>query len=137
MASPPTSLSISAVLKIRDLRNLWIGQIVSIFGDFLAIFAILGIISFQYRGQGTMIDLVLIAYLLPFTFVSPIAGVFVDRWNVKRTMIASDLIRSMLCFALLFTTNVWQIYGILFALSTVSSFFMPAQSVAIRAMVPK
>ena len=137
MASPPTSLSISAVLKIRDLRNLWIGQIVSIFGDFLAIFAILGIISFQYRGQGTMIDLVLIAYLLPFTFVSPIAGVFVDRWNVKRTMIASDLIRSMLCFALLFTTNVWQIYGILFALSTVSSFFMPAQSVAIRAIVPK
>jgi MFS family permease len=137
MATPPTPLSIGAVLKIRDLRRLWIGQIVSIFGDFLAIFAVLGIVSFQYREDGTMISLVLISFLLPFTFVSPIAGVFVDRWNVKRTMIASDLIRSVLCFALLLTTNVWQIYGILFALSCVSSFFMPAQSVAIRSIVPK
>ena len=137
MATSPNSLSISAVLKIQDLRRLWIGQIVSVFGDFLAIFAILGIVSFQFRGQGVMINLVLISFLLPFTVISPVAGVFVDRWNVKRTMIASDLIRSVLCFVLLFTTNVWQIYGILFALSCVSSFFMPAQGVAIRTIVPK
>ena len=137
MAGPTTSLSIGAALKIRDLRSIWIGQIVSIFGDFLAIFAILGIVSFQYRGDGTKVGLVLISYLLPFTFVSPIAGVFVDRWDVRKTMIASDLIRACLCVALLFTTNVWQIYGVLFALSCVSSFFMPAQSVAIRTIVPK
>ena len=137
MASASVPLSFREVFKIRALRRLWIGQLVSVFGDFLAIFAIFAIISFRMHGTPTQVSLVLISYFLPFTFVSPVAGVFVDRWNVKRTMIASDLIRSLLCLLFMFTTNVWQIYALLFALSTVSSFFAPAQSVAIRSIVPK
>ena len=137
MSSAPLSLSFRQVLQIRALRRLWYGQIVSIFGDFLAIFAIFAIISFRMHGTATQVSLVLISYFLPFAFISPIAGVFVDRWNLKRTMIASDLIRAVLALALLFVTNVWQIYSILFALSTVSSFFLPAQQVTIRTVVPR
>src|ERR1700682_4274606 len=97
MASAITPLSFGAVLKIAGLRRLVIGQLVSIFGDFLAIFAIFSIISFRLHGTPTQVSLVLISYFLPFAFISPIAGVFVDRWNVKRTMIASDLIRGVVC----------------------------------------
>ena len=137
MATAPAPLSFGQVLKNQALRRLWIGQIVSIFGDFLAIFAIFAIISFRMHGTPTQVSLVLIAYLLPLAFISPLAGVFVDRWNVKRTMIASDLIRAVLCSFLLFATNPWEIYAILLALSTVSTFFIPAQSVTIRTIVPK
>lgn len=138
MASAPApSLSFKDVLKIQGMRRLWIGQLVSVFGDFLAIFAIFSIISFRMHGTATQVSLVLISYFVPFAFISPLAGVFVDRWNVKRTMIASDLIRAALCLLLLFVWNVWQIYAILFALSTVSTFFTPAQSVTIRTIVPR
>src|SRR5690242_17710870 len=137
MATAPASLSFGEVLKNPGLRRLWTGQIVSIFGDFLAIFAIFAIISFQMHGTATEVSLVLISYLVPFAFISPLAGVFVDRWNVKRTMIASDLIRGALCSLLLFVRHPWQIYAILFALSTVSTFFVPAQTVTIRTIVPR
>jgi len=78
-----------------------------------------------------------IAYMLPFVFVGPIAGVFVDRWPLKPTLISSDLIRSVLCVLLIPTTQVWQVYIVLAALSCVSAFFGPAQTVTIRSHVPR
>jgi MFS family permease len=51
-------------------------------------------------------------------------------------MIASDLIRAALIFLLVFAGNVTHICVILGALSTVSSFFAPAQSVTVRTIVP-
>src|SRR5438477_9522221 len=108
MATAPASLSFGEVLKNQGLRRLWTGQIVSIFGDFLAIFAIFAIISFRMHGTPTEVSLVLISFLVPFAFISPLAGVFVDRWNVKRTMIASDLIRAVLVFFLLLVSHPWQ-----------------------------
>ena len=75
--------------------------------------------------------------MLPQAFVGPAAGVFVDRWNLKRTMIGSDLIRALLVMGFIFSTQLWQIYATLILLSAVSSFFQPAQSIAIRCIVPK
>jgi MFS family permease len=62
--------------------------------------------------------------------------VFVDRWPLKPTLVASDLIRAVLAFLLIPSTAVWQVYLVLAALSCVSSFFGPAQQVTIRTHVP-
>ncbi len=78
----------------------------------------------------------MISYMLPMAFVSPPAGVFVDRWPVKPTMVSSDLIRAALILILLRSTSLWAIYGVLMALSAVSSFFVPAQTIGIRSVVP-
>jgi MFS transporter, DHA3 family, macrolide efflux protein len=75
--------------------------------------------------------------VLPLAIVAPPAGVLVDHWNVKRVMIASDLIRALLVLLLIFVTDVRQVCAIFAALSTVSSFFAPAQSVTLRTLVPK
>jgi len=74
---------------------------------------------------------------VPLALIGPIAGVFVDRWNVKRTLIASDLIRAVLALLLIFVRDLNEIYLIFLALSVVSSFFMPAQSVTVRTIVPQ
>ena len=130
-------LSFGDVLRIREVRRLWIAQIVSVFGDFLAVFAVFSVVTFQLHGTPTQVSMILVAYMLPLAVISPLAGVFVDKWNVKWTMIASDLIRALLILLLVFMrSNLSAIYGIFFALSTVSSFFMPAQSVAVRAIAP-
>ena len=124
------------VLQIRPLRRLWLAQLVSVFGDFLAIFAVYSIVTFQFHGTPTQVSLILISYLAPLAVISPLAGVFVDKWNLKLTMVASDLIRGVLVIMLLFARDLNSIYVIFFAISVVSSFFIPAQSVAVRTIAP-
>ena len=136
MATPAVPLSFRDVLRLRPVRRLWIAQIVSVFGDFLAIFAIIAFVTFNLHGTATQVGMVLVAFMAPFAVVSPIAGVFVDRWNLKRTLVLSDLIRGVLCVGLIFVHNIYAIYAILFTMSVVSSFFIPAQSVAVRTLVP-
>ena len=129
-------MSMKEVFALVPFRRLAMAQLVSTFGDFLALFAIFSIVSFRLHGSPAEVAGIMIAYMLPSGFVSPAAGVFVDRWNVKRTMIGSDLIRSVLILILIWSTSLWTIYGVLIALATVSSFFIPAQTIGIRSIVP-
>jgi DHA3 family macrolide efflux protein-like MFS transporter len=131
----PQNLTMAQVLKNPQFLRLWIAQMVSIFGDFVALFAVQIAITFRMHGTAKDVTGVMVAFILPMAVVGPVAGVFVDRWNPRVTMIASDLIRGGLIALLPFTTNLWQIYAVFFALSTVSSFFMPAQSVTLPILV--
>lgn len=125
------------ILRYQPFRTLWLAQFVSIFGDFLALFAVISLITFRLHGNAVQVTAVTIAYVLPLAIISPFAGVFVDHWNVKRVMIASDLVRAVLILLLVFVTDVTQICIIFAVISTVSSFFAPAQSVTIRTIVPQ
>lgn len=132
----PAQLSMREVLGLSGFKRLWLAQIVSILGDFLAIFGVINLITFKWHGTPLQVTNVLIAYSIPLAIVGPLAGVFIDRWNVKRTMIASDLIRAVLILGLVFVTRLEHIYVVFFLVSTVSSFFGPAQSVTLRTLVP-
>jgi len=135
-SAPAPTYTLKTVLKLKAFRTLWLAQFVSIFGDFLALFGVIALITFTWHRTAVEVTAVTIAYLLPMAIIGPIAGVFVDHWNVKRIMIASDLIRAGLIVGLVFATDVRQICVIFFVLSTVSSFFAPAQSVTLRTVVP-
>src|SRR5689334_15187444 len=137
MASPASTLTFGEVFRTPAFKRLWIAQLVSVFGDFLAIFAVFSIVTFQLHGTPVQVTMILVAFLTPLAIVSPIAGVFVDKWNVRWTMIGSDLIRGVLVIALIFVRDLWAIYTIFFLLATVSAFFIPAQSVALRSVVPQ
>jgi DHA3 family macrolide efflux protein-like MFS transporter len=134
--SLPAPLSMSAVLRIPIMRRLWYAQIVSTFGDFLALFAVIGVITFSLHGTPQQVTGLQIAYLLPIALLGVIAGVFVDRWPLKTTLVASDFTRCGLCLLLIFAHGMWSFYLILASISVVSSFFGPAQGVAIRSAVP-
>ena len=121
---------------LPSFRKLWMAQFVSIFGDFLALFGVISLITFRWHGNVMQVTYVSISYMAPLAIVGPVAGVFVDRWNVKRVMIASDAIRAVLSLMLVWTHNVWEVAAILFAISCVSSFFAPSQSVTVRTLVP-
>jgi DHA3 family macrolide efflux protein-like MFS transporter len=74
--------------------------------------------------------------MLPIAVLGVLSGVFVDRWPVKPTLVSSDVIRALLCIGLFFVHTVWGFYVVLAAISVVSSFFGPAQGVALRSAVP-
>src|SRR5947199_822725 len=135
-AGSPVPLSLRDVLKISGFKRLWLAQLVSILGDFLAVFGVINLITFKWHGTPLQVTNVMIAFIIPMAIVGPLAGVFVDRWNVKRTMIISDLIRAALILGLVFVTRMEQIYVLFFLVSTVSSFFGPSQSVTLRTLVP-
>jgi DHA3 family macrolide efflux protein-like MFS transporter len=135
-AAPAAPMSFRDVLRIDVMRRVWYAQVVSLFGDFLALFAVIAVVSFMMHGTANQITGVQIAYMLPIVLVGPVAGVFVDRWPLKPTLVASDLIRAVLAVLLIPSTALWHVYLVLAALSCVSAFFGPAQQVTIRTHVP-
>ncbi len=132
----PAPLSMGEVLRVPMMRRLWYAQIVSVFGDFLALFAVIGVLTFRLHATPQQVTGVQIAYMLPIAVLGVLAGVFVDRWPLKATMVSSDSIRAVLVLLLIFAHRPWHFYLILAAISVVSSFFSPAQGVAIRSAVP-
>ena len=132
----PEPLSLKQVLQFPIMRRLFYAQIVSVFGDFLALFAVINFLTFKIGASAGQVTNLQIAYLLPIAVLGVLAGVFVDRWPLKPTLVASDYLRSLLCLALLLATKTWHFYLILAAISVVSSFFGPAQGVVIRSAVP-
>jgi MFS family permease len=124
------------VLAIAPLRRIWYAQTVSVFGDFMALFAVITVMTFTLHATPQQITGVQIAYLLPIALLGVISGVFVDRWPVKATLVTSDFVRAGLCLLLLFAHHVWEYYAVMASISIFSSFFAPAQGIAIRSVVP-
>lgn len=137
MATPAPGLTLREIFRQKSFRTLWLAQFVSIFGDFLALFGVISLITFRLHGTPVQVIAVSLAFTIPMALVSPPAGVLVDHWNVKRVMITSDVIRGLLVLPLVFLKNVPLICVIFATLSVVSSFFVPAQSVTLRLLVPR
>lgn len=134
--APPAPLTFGEVLRITVMRRIWYAQLISLLGDFLAIFAVISVVSFRLHGTPAEVTGVQVAFMLPLALLGPISGVFVDRWPLKPTLVASDLIRAGLVLLLFVASSLWQVYLVLIGISAVSSFFSPAQSVTIRHSVP-
>lgn len=138
--------SLLRVLKNRNFLALWIGQIISQFGDRLAQMALIGLYLKQTAGISLSHSVPVMRNLfffstLPILLFSPVAGVYVDRWSRKKTLIATDLLRAglILLIPLLagYTDGMWSIYGVIFLVFTVTCFFSPAKSAIIPNLVKK
>src|SRR5437868_14618678 len=99
--APAIALTYRDVLRIDVMRRVWYAQVISLFGDFLALFAVIAVVSFRMHGTPAQLTSLQIAYMLPSVFVGPIAGVFVDRWPLKPTLISSDLMRAVIALLLI------------------------------------
>src|SRR4051812_48316005 len=122
------------ILRMPEFRTIWLAQFVSIFGDFLALFGIISLITFRMHGTAVQVTTVTVAYILPIALLGPPMGVLVDHLDTRKTMIVSDVVRAGLVLLLLFTRDVQQISAVMFVISVVSCFFIPAQSVTIRTL---
>ena len=78
MTPCPQPKTFRETLAIPEVRPLWIGQLINIAGDFLAIFAVIGIASLHLRGTPAQITGVTISYMLPLALFGPLGGVFDD-----------------------------------------------------------
>ncbi|HPR41458.1 MAG TPA: MFS transporter, partial [Candidatus Methanofastidiosa archaeon] len=82
------------VLRNRNFSFLWIGQIISNFGDRFTYMANIALIVFNWGGSAMDTGGIFIAMSLPALAFGPISGVFVDRYNKKHVMIICDVMRA-------------------------------------------
>lgn len=100
-ATPPKAEQITFlhILRNSGFRNLWLGQVVSQMGDYFAFLATMVIVSgFSTNQEQTTLAVsgMMIAFTLPRLLFGMLAGVFVDRWDRRRTMLVSDGMRALL-----------------------------------------
>lgn len=136
-----SAVSISRVDRVfgsAQYFRLWIAQIFSSGGDWLALFAIL--ITAGRVGGGTpeaSVAYVMIARFLPGLIFGSAAGVLVDRWDRKRTMIVCDLGRAATLLWLPFVDFVWQLVVASLILEGFALLWAPAKEASVPNLVPR
>jgi MFS family permease len=115
---------------------LWIGQLVSLFGDRVHQIA-LAFLVYGTTGSALAVALTFVAATLPNLVIGPVAGTLVDRWDQKRVMVVSDLLRAgiVLFLPVAAMIDILLVYPLVFALTTVSIFFRPARTAVIPRIV--
>lgn len=129
--------SILHAFRITPFSYLWLSEIftliaVNVFSFFL-IFAV-----FSLTHSNTAVSLAVLSFTLPAVFMGVIAGVCVDRWNKKKVLIVTNMLRALLLVALVpFSENLYALYffSILFTITT--QFFIPAETPVIPVIVKK
>jgi len=116
-----------AVFRRRSFRLLWTAQLVSTSGSALTSLAA-GILVYRLTGSALSVGLMLMATAVPTLLLGLVAGVFVDRYDRKRIMVAADLIRAALVFLIPFMLSfgITWLYVIVLLSSAVTQFFDPA-----------
>ena len=113
-----------------NYRNTWIGQVVSEVGDHFNNVAVFALVL-DKTGSGMAVSGVMLARAVPAMLAGPLAGVVLDRFDRKRAMIASDLIRAVVALAFILTIRnpgAWLVYVLSALLMVASPFFTSGRS---------
>ena len=147
---PSWRQSLGKRLINRDFARLWYGQAISNVGDYVFDTTLVLWVAVKL-GAGkpwapAAVSGLLLAAVIAIVFVGPIAGVWVDRWNRKRTMLGTEAVRAVLAGAMALISLIPQhdlpipvwlivIFVIVFLLNSAGQFFNPARQVTIGQVV--
>ena len=119
----------------------WSGQLVSLMGSLIVQFAITWWIT-VITGSVFYLSIGIFLYFLPMVFLTPIAGVLIDRWNRKALIAVVDSFQSLVTvwIIVLFYLGIADPLGVILINSlrgVCQAFHMPAVSAIVPTMVPK
>ena len=133
------------MLRIDAFRRLWYSTALSSLGDWLGLLATTALatsLAHGYRAQNYALGGVLVVKLLPAIVLGPLAGVFADRFDRRKTMVYSDLVRFVLFLSIPLAhlvvnerqTLIWLLVDS-FLIECVSLFWMPAKDASVPNLV--
>ncbi len=148
------SQGMSAVFQNKNFLTLWGGQIFSQLADKVYLVLMIAIIESQFQSENQTISgwvsAIMIASTIPAILFGSFAGVYVDRWNKKRVLVSTNVLRGLLVLAV--PVLLWLSHGLVvaklplgfellllvtFVSSTLTQFFAPAEQATISAIVEK
>lgn len=114
----------------RNYRRTWTGQVVSEVGDHFNNIAVFSL-ALDNTKSGMVVTFIMLSRAIPAIMAGPLAGVVLDRFDRKRLMIASDLIRAVVALAFILTiprSHTWLLYPLSGLLMFASPFFTSGRS---------
>jgi len=123
--------------KSADLRRILIAQLPADFADWLDYIAILTLMTYIWRVDPIYFAWFALFLAVPYVIIGPIAGAMVDRWELKKVMILSNLGRAVTTAALIFAPDINYILALVFLRGAVDAFYSPAKQVAFQALADK
>lgn len=126
-----------ATMHNRDFDLLWLGGLISSTGDW-ALNIGLPIALYAMTGSIAVLSVAMVAAMLPSVVFGSFAGVFIDRWDRRRTMVAANLALAALLAPVLFVRSgalVWIVYPVLFLEACLEQFTRPAESALMPSLV--
>lgn len=121
---------IALVRQNKKFRLLWLGQIVSLLGDWFDLIASASLIAILTQSGAAVGGLFVVRMLAPF-LISPIAGVAADRYNRKHLLIITDLARGLTVLGFLLVQkpgDIWLVYVLTALQMGMSGFFFPTRN---------
>lgn len=135
--------AIGRALASRNYRLFFFGQSVSLIGTWMQQVAMMWLV-YQRTGSAFLLGLVGFASQIPAFLLAPLAGVLIDRWDRRRTLLgtqAGALLQAVLMLALAAATGLptsYTIAGILALsvfLGTVNALDTPARQAFLVQMI--
>jgi MFS family permease len=132
---------VGSIWSNRDFLLLWLAQAISQTAQNAIWFGIVVLVQSRSHSS-TLLSLAVLTLIIPSVVFGVLAGVYVDRWDKRSVLIATNLIRGGIAlsyglFGLLPQLPLSLLFLINFAFSTVGQFFAPAESAMIPAVVPR
>jgi MFS family permease len=140
-SAPPTVEFDPTIWRNRDFLLLWLAQAISQTAQNAIWYGIIVLVQDRSKSS-TQLSLAVLTLIIPSVVFGVLAGVYVDRWDKRSVLIATNVIRGSIAFlyaafgfvdslplSLLFVVN--------FAFSTVGQFFAPAETAMVPAVVSR
>ncbi|GAB5518634.1 MAG: MFS transporter [Rhodothermales bacterium] len=133
MAASDQAGYLELVRTNANFRRIWIGHLISLLGDWFNTIALYTLVA-DLTGSPFALGAVFLSKMLPSALAAPIAGVLVDRWNRRRVMIGTDLLRAVVVLGFLLIDDPGDV-PLLYVLAAlqivIGTAFQPAKSASI------
>jgi MFS family permease len=126
-----------ATLRQRNFALLWLGGLISTAGDWVLTVG-LPIYAYLLTRSVLVLSISVLLTSVPPIVLGSLAGVFVDRWDRKRTLVIVNLLLAASLLPLLFVRSadrIWIIYLVALVESSLEQFSTPAQNVLLPTLV--
>jgi MFS family permease len=126
-------------LKYRNYKLFFSGQLISLIGTWMQSIA-MGWLVYRLTDSPFMLGFVGFASQIPTFFISPFAGVMLDRWNKHRVIVITQTLSMLQALILAFlvltqTIQIWQIIFLNVFIGMVNGFDIPARQSFVIEMI--
>jgi MFS family permease len=119
----------------KQYLYLWLGEIFTQIPVNLLNFLLI-LVIFKLTRSNTAVSVIVLSFTLPAVFLGIVAGVYTDKWNKKKVLYISNILRVILVLILaLFNSSIYVIYIISFLFGIITQFFIPAETPIIPLIV--
>lgn len=137
--APPAKTSLWRALRHRNYRLFISGQIVSLVGSWMTQLAMSWLV-YRLTGSALLLGVVGFASQIPTFFISPFAGVWLDRQNRHRVLVVTQtlaMLQSLALAALAISgrIQIWHIVALALVQGFINAFDMPARQAFVVEMI--